>query len=99
MVSCIVFYHVTVNTYISVCAHDPSQVKLDKNAQFTSVMGTFHTKAKGEHEAMTEAKKAADTEAAALLKWLGEDAKSQPEDVFSQVRPFTRRPVAHGRYC
>ena len=65
-----------------------AQVKLDKNEKFTATMGAFHSKAKSEFEKMNEERKAADDEATKMIKWLGEDAKTQPEDLFSQLHNF-----------
>jgi len=65
-----------------------TQVKLDKNEKFTATMGAFHSKAKSEFEKMNEERKTADDEATKMIKWLGEDAKTQPEDLFSQLHNF-----------
>jgi len=65
-----------------------TQVKLDKNESFTSSMGAFASGAKAELEKVSEAKKGADKACVAMVKWLGEDAKMQPEDVFSTLHSF-----------
>jgi diaphanous 1 len=65
-----------------------TQVKLDKNASFTASMGAFHVTAKEEHQTMAGMKEKADGEVTAMIKWLGEEAKVQPEEVFSNLHNF-----------
>ena len=66
-----------------------TQVKLDKNEAFVRELGSFHSTAKAEFEAISKAKATADEAATAMLKWLGEDAKVQPEEVFSTLHNFS----------
>ena len=65
-----------------------TQVKLDKNESFTASMGAFHVKAKATLEKMTKLKEETDKAANELLKWFGEDAKVQPEELFSTLNNF-----------
>ena len=66
-----------------------TQVKLDKNASFTQSMGAFHTDAQRKIEAAQKAKEGADKAVADMIKWMGEDAKTQPEELFSSLNNFT----------
>ena len=66
-----------------------TQVKLDKNPSFTQSMGAFHKRAKTELEQITAAKEKADKAVTDLIKWMGEDAKTQPEEIFSALNNFT----------
>lgn len=66
-----------------------TQVKLDKNESFTASMGAFHQHAKADYEAITKMKKACDVEVEKLVKWFGEDAKVQAEEIFSAINNFS----------
>ena len=63
-------------------------MKLDKNEKFVKALGDFATQAKMEFEAISKAKEKADEECTKMLKWFGEDAKVQPEEMFSALHNF-----------
>jgi len=66
-----------------------TQVKLDKNEKFVASLGAFHADAKAQFEEISKMKEKADETSTAMLKWLGEDAKVQPEEVFSALHNFS----------
>jgi len=66
-----------------------TQVKLDKNEEFKSSMGAFHSSAHEKVVVMTAMKDEADGACKEMLKWLGEDAKAQPEEAFSALHNFS----------
>ena len=65
-----------------------TQVKLDKNDAFKASMGTFHSSAKVKVEASVALKIKTNEACTSMLKWFGEDVKTQPEEVFSALHNF-----------
>ena len=64
------------------------QLKLDTVASFTKSMGVFHVAASKQSDELRAKRDAADSSCKRMLERFGEDAKTQPEDIFSLLHNF-----------
>ena len=65
-----------------------TQVKLDKIEEFTSSMGKFHEMANKKVEGLSKVHEETNEAIVKLKGWFGEDAKTEPEDIFGMLHNF-----------
>lgn len=65
-----------------------TQVQVDKVEAFKAAMGTFYESANKEAQLAKAAREKADASCVDVTKWLGEDSKTKPEDIFSTLHNF-----------
>lgn len=63
-------------------------VQADDNERFTTSMGAFHEMACAKTTKLSALRTETETACTDMLRWLGEDAKAQPEDAFSSLHNF-----------